>query len=145
MLPLAWFYIALVAFLWALLFYLELREHAKQHVKGCPSLPYISAERLDSFIVIEPDLIIVELSSRAASRERHRIPDSIRVPIDQLDSFLNQASHRAVFVFYDSATEPAEWSRVESILNRYTIPYVFVLKGGLEAWLRRQQRIAVAS
>ena len=69
MLPLAWFYISLVVFLYALLFYLELRARAKRHVKGCPSLPYISPAHLDSLMAIEPDLFIVDLSSRAASRE----------------------------------------------------------------------------
>ena len=64
MLPLAWFYISLVVFLYALLLYSELRTRAKRHVKGCPSLPYISPERLDSLIVIEPDLIIVEFSTQ---------------------------------------------------------------------------------
>ena len=145
MLPVAWFYIALLIFLWALLFYLDLRDRAKRHVKCCPSLPYISAERLDSFIVIEPDLIVVEVSSQPASGERPKIPDALRIPIDQLDCFLREAPHRAVFVFYDSATEPVQWNRVESILNRQMIPYVFVLEGGLEAWLRRQQSIGVGS
>jgi hemoglobin len=55
-LPLAWFYISLVVFLYALLLYSELRARAKRHVKGCPSLPYISSARLDSLISIEPDL-----------------------------------------------------------------------------------------
>jgi hypothetical protein len=63
-LPLAWFYMALVVFSCALLLYLELRVRAKRHVKDCPSLLYISPERLDSLIVIEPDLIIVELSTQ---------------------------------------------------------------------------------
>lgn len=145
MLPVAWFYIALLIFLWALLFYLDLRDRAKRHVKCCPSLPYISAERLDSFIVMEPDLIIVELSSQPASEETPKIRDALRIPIDQLDCFLREAPHRAVFMFYASAKEPVQWNRVESILNRQMIPYVFVLEGGLEAWLRRQQSIAVAS
>jgi hypothetical protein len=147
MLPLAWFYIALVAFSWAILFYLELRKRANQHVKGCPSLSYISAERLNSFIVIEPDLIIVELNCRPPSRDRPQIPYALRVPIGQLDSFLREASHQSVFVFYHSASEPVKWSRVESILNHYAIPHAFVLKGGLEAWVSKQQAggTAVAS
>lgn len=145
MLPVAWFYIALLIVLGALLFYLDIRDRAKRHVKSCPSLPYISAKRLDSFIVIEPDLIIAEVSSQPASGERPTIPHALRIPIDQLDCFLREAPHRAVFVFYDSATEPVQWNRVESILNLQMIPYVFVLEGGLEAWLRRHQSIAVAS
>jgi hypothetical protein len=68
-LPLAWFYISLVVFLYVLLLYSELRTRARRHVKGCPSLPYISPARLDSLIAIEPDLYIVELSSRAGSCE----------------------------------------------------------------------------
>jgi hypothetical protein len=138
-LPLAWFYISLVVFLYALLFYLELRNRAKRHVKGCPSLPHISPARLDSLIAIEPDLILVELSSRAASREILQIPDALRMPVSQLESFLGKASRHSVFVFYDSATEPVKWSLVESIVNNYAIRNVFVLKGGLEFWLSKHQ------
>jgi hypothetical protein len=118
-LPLARFYIALVVFSCALLLYLELRVRAKRHVKGCPSLPYISPERLDSLIVIEPDLIIVELSSRAASGEILQIPDALRMPVSRLESLLRKASRHSVFVFYDSATEPVKRSRVEAIVNHF--------------------------
>jgi hypothetical protein len=138
-LPLAWFYIALMVVSYALLLCQELRSRAKRHVKGCPSLPYISAERLDSLIVIEPDLVIIELSSRVASGEIPQIPDALRMPVDQLQSFLRKASRHSVFVFYDSATEPVNWCRVEAILNHHVIPHAFVLKGGLEFWLSKQQ------
>jgi len=116
-------------------------------VNGCPSLPYISPARLDSLMAIEPDLFIVDLSSRAASREIPQIPDALRIPVSQLDSFLQKASRRSVFVFYDSVTEPVKWSRVESIVNNYAIRNVFVLKGGLEFWLSKHQtdRMAVTS
>ncbi len=139
MLPLAWFYIALVVFLYSLLLFLELRTRAKRHVKGCPSLPYISSERLDSLIAIEPDLIVIELSSRAASREMPQIPDALRMPVSQLQGFLRNASRRSVFVFYDSAREPVQWSRVEAIANDCAIPNVSVLKGGIEVWLSKHQ------
>jgi len=138
-LPLAWFYISLVVLLYALLLYLELRARAKRHVRGCPSLPYISPARLDSLIAIEPDLFILELSSRTASRETPQIPDALRMPVSQLESFLQKASRRSVFVFYDSATEPVNWSRVQSIIHTYLIRNVFVLKGGLELWLSKHQ------
>ncbi len=144
MLPLAWFYISLVVFLYALLFYSELRSRAKRHVKGCPSLPYISPARLDSLIAIERNLFIVELSSRAASCELLQIPDALRMPVSQLESFLQEASRRSVFVFYESATEPVKWSRVESIVNNYAIRNVFVLKGGLEFWLSKHQTDGMA-
>jgi hypothetical protein len=113
-------------------------------VKGCPSLPYISPARLDSLIAIEPDLLIVDLISRAASRETQRIPDALRMPVSQLESFLQKASCRSIFVFYDSATDPVTWSRVESIVNKYAIRNVFVLKGGLEFWLSKHQPNGVA-
>ena len=147
MLPLAWFYIALVVFLYSLLLFLELRRRAKRHVKGCPSLPYISSERLDSLIAIEPDLVIIELSSRAASTNMPKIPDSIRVPVSQLQGFLRNASRRSVFILYDTATEPVQWSRVEAIANDCAIPNVSVLKGGLELWLSKHQadEVGVAS
>jgi hypothetical protein len=131
-LPLAWFYLSLVVFLYALLLYSELRSRARRHVKGCPSLPYISPAHLDSLIAIEPDLLIVDLISRAASREIMQIPDALRMQVSQLESFLQEASRRSIFVFYDSATDPVKWSRVESVVNKYAIRNVYVLKGGLE-------------
>ena len=147
MLPLAWFYIFLVVFMYALLLYSELRARAKRHVKGCPSLPYISPGGLDSLIAIEPDLFIVELSSRAGLGGKPQIPGALRMPVSQLERFLRKISPRSVFVFYESATEPVTWSRVQSIVNEYSIRNVFVLKGGLELWLskHRVDGIAVAS
>jgi rhodanese-related sulfurtransferase len=113
-------------------------------VKGCPSLPYISPARLDSLIVIEPDLFIVDLSSRGASREIPQIPDAIRMPVSQLEIFLQKAPRRSIFVFYDSVAEPVKWSRVESIVNSYAIRNVFVLKGGLEFWLSKHHTDGMA-
>ena len=144
MLPLAWFYISLVVFSYALLFFVEMRARAKRHVKGCPSLPYISPARLDSLITIEPDLFIVELSSRTDSDEKPGIPDALRVPVSQLERFLEKVSRRSVFVFYDSATEPVTWSHVECIVNDHAIRNVFVLKGGLELWLSKHQDDGIA-
>jgi 3-mercaptopyruvate sulfurtransferase SseA len=144
MLPLAWFYISLVVFLYALLLYSELRARVKRHVKGCPSLPYISPARLDSLITIEPDLFIVELSSRAESGEKPSIPDALRLPVSQLERFLEKVSRRSVFVFYDSATEPVTWSRVACIVNDHAMRNVFVLKGGLELWLSKHQADGIA-
>jgi hypothetical protein len=147
MLPLAWFCISLVVFLYSFLLYSELRARAKRHVKGCPSLPYISPARLASLITIEPDLFIIELSSRTDSDEKPGIPDALRVPVSQLERFLEKVSRRSVFVFYNSATEPVTWSHVECIVNDHAMRNVFVLKGGLELWLSKHQDdgIAVAS
>lgn len=139
MIPLAWFYISLVVFLYAFLFYSEMRARAKRHVKGCPSLPYISPVRLDSLIAIEPDLFIIELSSRADSGEQLKTPDALRMPVSQLENFLQTASCRSVFVFYETATEPVTWSRVECIVNDHAMRNVFVLKGGLELWMSKHQ------
>jgi hypothetical protein len=144
MLPLAWFCISLVVFLYSFLLYSELRARAKRHVKGCPSLPYISPARLDSLITIEPDLFIVELSSRTDSDEKPSIPDALRVPVSQLERFLEKVSRRSVFVFYDSATEPVTWSHVECIVNDHAMRNVFVLKGGLDLWLSKHQADGIA-
>jgi hypothetical protein len=144
MLPLAWFCISLVVFLYSFLLYSELRARAKRHVKGCPSLPYISPARLDSLITIEPDLFIVELSSRTDSDEKPGIPDALRVPVSQLERFLEKVSRRSVFVFYDSATEPVTWPHVECLVNDHAIRNVFVLKGGLELWLSKHQDDGIA-
>jgi hypothetical protein len=143
-LPLAWFYISLVVFLYALLFFLEMRARARRHVKGCPLLPYISPARLDSLMAIEPDLFIVELSSRSDSSEKPQIPDALRMPVSQLERFLQKASRRSVFVFYESATEPVTWSRVECMVNEYALRNAFVLKGGLELWLSKHQADGMA-
>jgi hypothetical protein len=143
-LPLAWFYISLVVFLYAVLFFVEMRARAKRHVKGCPSLPYISPARLDSLIAIEPDLFIVELSSRADSGEKPQIPDALRMPVSQLERFLQKTSCRSVFVFCDSATEPVTWSSVQCIVNDHAMRNVFVLKGGLELWLSKHQADGMA-
>ncbi len=144
MIPLAWFYISLVVFLYALLFYSELKARAKRHVKGCPSLPYISSARLDSLIAIEPDLFIIELSSCADSAAKPQIPDALRMPVSQLERFLLKASCRSVFVFYDTASEPVTWSGVECIVNDHAMRKVFVLKGGLELWLSKHQADGMA-
>ena len=76
-----------------------------------------------------------------------QIPDAIRVPVSQLQGFLRNASRRSVFILYDTATEPVQWSRVEAIANDCAIPNVSVLKGGLELWLSKHQAdgVGVAS
>ena len=147
MLPLAWFFIALVVFSYSLLLFVELRNRARRHVKGCPSLPYISPQRLDSLIAIESDLIVVELTSRAPSSDMPHIPDALRMSVSQVQGFLRNASCRSIFVFYDTAGDPVQWSRVEAIADDCAIPNVFVLKGGLELWLSKHQadRVGVAS
>lgn len=137
MLPLAWFFVVLVVCLYALLLYSELRARARRHVRGCPSLPYISQARLDSFIVIEPDLIIVELTDHPGPTGTPHIPDARRVPVSELDAFLARSPQRAVFVFYSSTSESVPWSEVQCIINRSAIANPYVLKGGLEGWLRR--------
>jgi len=146
MLPLAWCCIVAVISLYGFYFFVELRARARSHVKGCPTLPYICPKRLDSFIVIEPDLLIVEIASATDNQVKPGIPDARRVPMPQLDRFLDEVSPRSVFVFYDSAAEPADWSRVESIVNRHKIATALVLKGGLEMWLseHRSDQFAVA-
>jgi hypothetical protein len=146
MLPLAWFCIVAVVFLYSFWFFVELRARARSHVKGCPTLPYICSKRLDSLIVIEPDLSIVEVASSTDGGKKPGLPDARRIPIAQLDGFLDEVSPRSVFVFYDSAAEPADWSRVESIVNRHKIATALVLKGGLEMWLseHRSDQFAVA-
>lgn len=147
MLPLAWFYLALVVFLYSLLLFSELRSRARRHVKGCPSLPYISSERMDSLTAIEPDVIVIELSSRPASSEMPQIPDALKMPVSQLQGFLCDISRRTVCIFYDTAAEPIQWSRVETIVNECAMPNIFVLKGGLELWLSKHQAngVGVAS
>lgn len=147
MLLIVWFYISLVAFLYLFLFYVELRARVRRHVKGSRSLPFITPASVDSLISIEPDLFMIELTSRADSVEEPMIPDAPRVPVSQLESDLRDVSQRSIFVFYDSATEPVKWSRVESIVNNLKIRNALILKGGLEMWPSKHSsdRLAAAS
>jgi hypothetical protein len=125
-LPLAWFYLALVVFLYSLLLFVELRNRAKRHVKGCPSLPYISPEGLDSLLVIEPDVIVVELSSRTASSEIPKIPDALRMPVSQLQGFLRK---RLVARFSFSMIPPRSpcsglaWNALSMTMQFLTSPF----------------------
>jgi hypothetical protein len=146
MLPLAWFCIVAIISLYGFWFFVEMRARVRSHVKGCSTLPYICSRRLDSLIVIEPDLLIVEVASTTDAEKKPGLPDARRIPIAQLDGFLDEVSPRSVFVFYDSAAEPANWSLVESIVNRHRIATALVLKGGLEMWLseHRSDQFAVA-
>ena len=135
MLPIVWIYIVVVTLLWVFLLYTELRNQARGHVKRCPSLPYICPERLHSLIIIEPDLKMLELGSRYG--EAH-IPDALQIPVDQLESFVSHASRSTILVFYDSITDPVNWKPVQLLVRKYSMRNVYVLKGGLEAWLNYQ-------
>src|ERR1700761_8836391 len=129
MLPLAWFCIGLVVCMYAALLYSELRTRAKRHVRGCPSLPYVSQALLESLIVIEPDLIVVELTDHPAPDGKGRIHDARSIPVSDLSKFLASAPQRSVFVFYSCGDEAIEWARVERIVNGLAIPSAYVLRG----------------
>lgn len=139
MLPIVWFYIAVVSFLWIFLLYIELRNKARSHVRGCSSLPYISPERLNSLITIEPDLIMLELGFHPGNAG---IPDALRVPVDQLESFVSHVSRSTILAFYDSGEEPVNWKQVELLVRKYSLRNAVVLKGGLEAWQRYERATA---
>ena len=106
MLPIVWFYIAAVLFLLVLLLYTELRNRARAHVKGCSSLLFISPARLNSLIIIEPDLKMLELGLHYG---KVGIPDAQRIPVDQLESLVSHTSRSTILVFYDSIREPVNW------------------------------------
>jgi hypothetical protein len=131
MLPIVWFYIALVISLWGLLFYVELRKQARCHVRGCPSLIFISPRRLSSLIIMEPDLKILELAPHPSNEG---IPDARQLSSDQLEEFLSRVSRSTILVFFDSTHVPANWRRVEILVRKHGLRNTFVLKGGLEAW-----------
>ena len=94
--------------------------------------------------MIEPDLLLVEIASATDNQMKPGIPDACRVSITQLDGFLAGASARSIFVFYDSAAEPADWPQVECTVNRHKIATALVLKGGLEMWLNEHRNDQVA-
>jgi hypothetical protein len=143
MLPIAWFYVILVLCLYALLFYTEMRSRAKRHVKGCPSLPYISRASLDSLIIIEPDLIIVALTDQPGLQPE--IPDARMVTTSTLAAFLAQSPQRSLFVIYADRGTPVAWRDVESIVNRLAIPSVSVLKEEHGERAQRNSGMVVAS
>jgi hypothetical protein len=143
MLPIAWFYVILVLSLYALLVYSEMRARAKRHVKGCPSLPYISRASLDSLIIIEPDLIIVALTDRPGFKPD--IPDAHMVPISALAAFLAHSPQRSLFVLYADHGTSVAWRDVERIVNRLAIPSVSVLKDDHVERAQRASGMAVAS
>jgi hypothetical protein len=136
MLPIAWFCLGLVVCLYVVLLFSEVRARAKSHVKRCPSLPYLSQGYFDSLTVIEPDLVIVELTGAAVSAAIGQIPDAHPVPVSKLEEFLTGKSRRSVFVFYSVGDVVMDWPRVDHVVNRLKIPTAYVLKGGLEGWRR---------
>ncbi len=136
MLPIVWIFIALLLFLWILLLYTEGRNRARRHVKGCPTLSYISPERLNSLMITEPDLEILELGLQ---NDHPGIPDAHRIRVDQLEDFVSHAPRFRVFVFCESVKEPVNWREVELLVCKYLLRNVFVLKGGLEAWQSHQR------
>jgi hypothetical protein len=107
MLPIVWFFLVVVSFLWILLLYTELRKRARRHVRGCPSLPYISPERLDSLIIIEPDLKILELG---LPQGNPGIPDARQMRVDQIEGLVSHLSRSTILVFYASVKEPVNWN-----------------------------------
>jgi hypothetical protein len=137
MLPIVWFAIAFFLFLYALLFFSEWRARNRSHVRGCPSLPYLSQASLESLIVIEPDLIIVGLIDAQGSMAGRQIPDAHLVAIPALEAFLTNQSPRSVFVFYSANDQAIGWQGVERMVNSLRIPSIYVLKGGLAGWLGR--------
>jgi hypothetical protein len=143
MLPIAWFYVVMVLCLYALLFYSEMRSRAKSHVRGCPSLPYISRASLDSLIIIEPDLIIVGLTDQPGCEPA--IPDAHLVTISTLAAFLAQSPQRSLFVLYEDRGCPVAWRDVEKIVNGLAIPSVSVLKERPAEQARAASGMAIVS
>jgi rhodanese-related sulfurtransferase len=137
MLPSVWIAIGFFSFLYALLFFTQWRARTRSHVRRCPSLPYLSQASLDSLIIIEPDLVIVELMHPQASVTGRHIPDAHLVPVSILEAFLTGQDPRSVFVFYGAGNGMENWQEVERIVNEMRIPSVYVLRGGLEGWLRK--------
>lgn len=135
MLPIVWFFLVVVSFLWILLLYTELRKRARRHVRGCPALLYISPERLDSLITIEPDLKILELGP---PRGNPGIPDAQQMRVDQIEGLVSHLSRSTILIFYASVKEPVNWRQVELLVRKYMLRNAFVLKGGLEAWQSHQ-------
>jgi hypothetical protein len=144
MVPIAWICLVLVICLYAVFVYSELRTRAKSHVKGCPSLPYLSQRSFDSLTIIEPDLLIVELTHDASLPKRH-IPDAHPVTLARLEEFLAGVPQKSVFVFYSAEDGAIDWPEVERIVNRLALPNVNVLRRGLEGWLKKHPAAGLAT
>jgi hypothetical protein len=144
LLAIAWFCITLVIFVCGLLLCLEFRARSRRHVKGCRSLPYITPAALDLLMLMEPDLIVVELTEDA--RTAPGIPEAHAVSVSRLANFLARSPQRCVFVLCERRGAPVEWRLVERIVNRLAIPNVSVLRGCVEDWRpRSNEGLAVAS
>jgi rhodanese-related sulfurtransferase len=85
-------------------------------------------------------LLVLRIAGSVGSRygEAH-IPDAQQIPVDQLESFVSHASRSTILVFYDSITDPVNWKPVQLLVRKYSVRNVYVLKGGLEAWLSYQR------
>ena len=141
MMPIVWFYTALVVVSWGVLAYLEARRRARKIVDGCPTLMVISRARLNSLELMEPELKLIELydSDAAIASQEGRISGAIPANVSHLESLLASLSPGNIIVFTQAEGASINWPEVDSILYRLRLKQAYVLDTGLRSWRPRVQ------
>lgn len=128
MLPIVWFYIALVVVSWIALLYVELRLRARRRIRGAPELIAISKEDLDSLAVREPDLIEIDLIEESAPLESSSDPIAHpSVKVSGLRDLLARNRGR-VIAFCAKPGAKIDWERVGDVLFALRLKKAFVLE-----------------
>jgi hypothetical protein len=135
MMPIVWFYVALVLVLWLLLAYVEMQRREHRKVRGCLELDVISADKLWSLMVMEPLLVVVELRPDTdVATDLVLIRGAIPVPISVLEDYLKTAAPGQRFAFYSRLTNAIPWERVDCAVCGAGLKKGYVLQGGIDLW-----------
>ena len=142
MLPIVWFYIVLVIVSWLVLFFLELRRRARRKVAGCPELVMISAEKLESLAIREPELLLIELigeddegqacasGTQLTARFWQEQILGVSCKVSELKKLLSANAGR-VIAFYSSPQTAIDWERVGDVLFALKLKKALVLEGSV--------------
>jgi hypothetical protein len=135
MMPIVWFYVALVLVLWLLLAYVEMQRRERRKVRGCLELDVISADKLWSLMVMEPLLVVVELRpDTEAATDPVLIRGAIPVPISGLEDYLKTVAPSQGFAFYSRLANAIPWDRVDCAMCSAGLRKGYVLQGGIDLW-----------
>jgi hypothetical protein len=133
MMPIVWFYIALVLVLWGLLAYVELQHRKRQRVRGCLELDAISADQLWSRMIMDPLLTVIELQGGQMDRPV-LIQGAKRVSISHLETYLRSAPAGRSFAFYSTSPGGVPWIDVDRSVCGAGRKRGLVLEGDIELW-----------
>jgi hypothetical protein len=147
MMPIVWFYVALVLVLWALLAYVEVKRRGRRKVRGCLELEIISADKLWSMMVIDPQLVVIELQPGAAANPESNSPlvqGAVQVPVSQLMTYLQSVSPRQSFAFYSPEPGAVSWDEVDCAVCRAGLRKGYVLGGEVALWRKSRLPLQAA-